>query len=765
MNSSLLNNRCVGVPLLSKGKTFCERAFFALVLLGVVASTTPLFGQIFSVGGRSANPGYFANRDGSLTVSYTVSMTGGNQLQGVVPYLDQPECLTYGNRQIFNITYLGHGSSLGNLSTSEIPIWNSNTEQTVWFNIHMYDNNLMCPATAAADLAAECLTFQLLFSFDGTTQRVPVVYDQSQLLVFNNPPTNGTQIVDVLWDTDPRPRVQGYCQTYTESFGVLVRDQGIDLAQVRNDNNRIYYGVNWSLNINTEQGQFNWGTALSGIQIPLSNDLLLFNLGAFMAQGLIDIIPTDTQIFRGPNDTFPLDEIGGSGRYNQAECDAETWNFWDITDFPFDNGTVRDGVGSIPDLRTLRIQKNQFNISYRSSALYLVNLNGCSTATAFGDDQNAEAATFTRFQLDNQGRASVTVDVPAAWKLGGDLRDGYSVRWFARAANDFLEVSGTTQDPLDSKALSADLLLPVANADAYQVIAQITHEASGSMVSVESPAHGFSYQALAEPAILFGDVQDDSQLNVGEILEQPLTFTNNTGFNLENVTLDLAFEGGSDAVFGFGTANTGIQSQTCGDRRMVQSASLFADAELSTDLWFKPLRVPGICNANNPYRFSITTSYELLGTQHSYTQYFEITPGCVDNNPHNVDLDGLVVYWGTCDSGGIRLPIFGDSTYIYRWFDSAESLCRNQAEPGVDTDFWHVPDLPQTVDVFAEVTDAQTGLARIYPLRVVVFENLPTREAFLPSWREETITDPDLDNDGLVTVLDGVIFFSAGGCD
>lgn len=727
--------------------------------------TTPLFGQIFSVGGRSANPGYFANRDGSLTVSYTVSMTGGNQLLNVVPYLDQPECLTYGNRQIFNITYLGHGPALGNLSPSEIPWWDTNTEHTVWFNIHMYDNNLMCPSTAAADLAAECLTFELLFSFEGVNQRVPVVFDQSQLLVFNNPPTNGTQVIDVLWDTDPRPRIQGYCQTYNTDFGPLVRDQGVNLSQVRNDNNRIYFGINWSLNIDTEQGQFSWGTALSGIQIPLSNNLLLFNLGTLMLQGLIDIIPVETQIFRGPNDTFPLDELGGSGLYNQAQCDLETWNFWDITDFPYNNATVRDGIGSITDLRTLRIQKNRFNISYRSSALYLVNLNGCSTASAFGNDVNAESAGFTRYQLDNQGHASVTVDVPSAWKLGGSLRDGYSVKWFARANNDFTQVFGLTQDPLDPKALSAELLLPLANADAYQIIAQITHEASGSVVSVESPAHGLTYDALVEPTILFGDVRDDVELNVGEILEQPLTFTNNSGFNLENVTFELAFEGGSDAVFGFGTANTGIQSQVCGDRRTVQSANVAAGGELTTDLWFRPLRVPGQCNGNDPYRFSVTTSYQLLGTDHSYIQYFEVTPGCTDNNPHNVDLDGLVAYWGTCDSGGIRLPIFGDSTYSYRWFDSADSLCRNLVEPGVDTEFWRVPDLPQSVVVYAEVTDTRTGLIRIYPLSVVVFENLPTREEFLPSWREETITDPDLDKDGLVTVLDGVIFFSAGGCD
>ncbi|CAM2009932.1 hypothetical protein [Acanthopleuribacter pedis] len=750
---------------MSEGKTFLSKTFFALVLLGAVACITPSFGQTFSISGRSANPGYFANRDGSLTVSYTVNLSGGFSLANVVPYLEQPTCATYGNRRIFNITYPGFGSSLDNLSQTDIPSWTNNTTQTVWFNVHMFDNSIMCPSTAAAELGSDCLTFDLLFSFSGNDQRVPVGLDQSQLLAYTNPPTDGVRVVDVLWDTNPAPRVEGWCQNYDDDFEVLVDDRGVIAAQVANDNNRIYYGVNWSLNIDTPRGQFDWRGALSTIKIPLSDDFQKLDLGLAIFEGRVDLIPQETRIVREDQTTFPLAAMGGFGnQYNAPECDLESYNFWDITDLAHRTGTVRDNVGSITQFRTVEVEKFSFNISYRSSALYLVNLNGCTSSSAFGTDQGAESMTFTRYQLDDQGVASVTVEVPASLKSGGDLADGYTVKWFARTNENYEAVNLVGGGPPDPQALSTTLQVPITAADATEIIAQITHTASNSVISIVSPGHGLTYQQLAAPQFLDNEVVDDGRFQVGESAMQNLVFTNNTGFDLTDVTFTLSAEGGSPAQFGFGTTLTGIQGQSCSIARSVFTTNLVSGQRFSIDLLVKKLYETGVCNANNNYRFALTTAYELNNVTHSYAQHFELTPGCTDDNPHGIDMDGLVTYWGTCPTGGIRLPIFGDSIYSYRWFDSAASLCLNTWEDGVDTDFWSVPDLTQTGDVYVEVTDFQTGLKRIYPLRVIVFDNLPTQAELLPSWREETITDVDLDNDGLVTALDAVIFYSAGGC-
>lgn len=736
------------------------------MLLGLTATAIPMFGQTFRVDQRPEGIGYFANRDGSLTVAYEVNLSQSNGLFNVVPFLESPSCATYAGRQIFNITYLGHGASRDTLSQDEISVWHNNTSQTVWFNVHMFDNNIMCPSTAAATLAAECLTFQLAFSFEGTQQRVPVGLDTQQLLTFGNPPTNGVQVVDVLWDTDPRPRVEGLCQLYTQDFQVLVTDQGVNAAQVANDNNRIYYGINWSLNIDTPQGQFSWRSALEGISIPLSNSFSRFDLGRFILQETVDLIPENTQIFDTDQTLFPLAPLGGSGtEFNAAECDRETYNFWDVTDLEFENGTVRDGIGQITGLRTLTVDKFSLNISYRSSALYVVNLNGCASSSAFGTDSDAESMAFTRYQLDDQGNASVTVDVPSTLKSGGNLAEGYTIEWFFRSHNNFAKVTPVVEDPDAAQALSTTLQVPVTLADAGQIVAQITHTASNSVVSVVSPAHGFEYDTLPAFSFMDGEVQDDGALQVGETVEQNLSFTNRTGADLTDVTFTLSREGGSGAQFGFGTDQSGIQSQSCAVARTVLTTNVTAGQTVSTNLWIKKFFIEGDCNANSNYRFAITTAYELNGTSHSYTQHFEVTPGCADDNPHNIDLDGLIAYWGTCPTGGVRFPIFGQGTYSYRWFDSAASLCFNSPEAGVTTDFWDVPDLTQTGFVYVEVLDVDTGLQRIYPFRVIVFDNLPTQAEFLPSWREETVSDVDLDNDGVVTVLDSVIFFSAGGCD
>ncbi|QTD48393.1 hypothetical protein [Sulfidibacter corallicola] len=659
-----------------------------------------------------------------------------------------------------------------------VPSWGPNTTQSLTFNIHMVDNSFMCPDLGPANLPADCLTFEVGFTHAANPNLV-FASDSSNQLRFSNPPADGIRVVDVISDTNPAPRTEGGgCSLYnSSSWTVPIRDQGLNRSQVDNTSYRLFLGIDWNLNVNNVPSGENleWWNGLASFQYPLGNSY--YDLWVALVREEIAMIDPSTQIFDASNRLFPQRELGGHGLFNQIDCDSETWNFFDITEQEVNGQTVREVLTS-PVSIPVRFQQRNTRVNFRSAALYVMNVNGCTQASAFGDIANLNAFQFTQFAMDEDGNAEAAVSVPAAWRSGNQLTGSYTIEWYYRQTDSFARatrIGGGTTDP---RALSTDLSLPSGEPGEYQIEARIKHS-SGAVISVVSPAHGLTYQSLVEP--LFLDAEDpiaDTYLDLGEILEQPFSFRNDTGANA-TVRITLGSVSPADAQIAFGTDSQGLVHGACADSRQVISVGVNNGSTLNLGLWYRLLQLSRECES---LRFSIDVAYTQGSFTSSYKQTFSVLGNCQDeaakwfesdfekagatvpDNPFNVDLDGLLAFWGFCPNTPLAFPVLGQGNYRMRWFDGAESLCSDAPEAGVNGAVWADPDLTETGDIFVEIRDLDNDVTRVYPFRIVVVDVLPAREDLLPRWRESTNDDVDMNGDGFVDLLDMLIFYSAGGC-
>lgn len=614
---------------------------YSYLFLLLFLSAFPAFGQQFTVTEQLTNVKSFQNIDGSVAVAFRVryNTTEGapSTLTNVIPTLVVPDCAAFNSEIVFNATYLGRG--FPTYTFGPVPSWGNNTTQDLVFNIHMYNNNTFCPATNETPINLDeiCRTFELNFTY--TNQATPVVaVAENNALLFQNPVTDGFKIVQVISDSDGRPLPQGRCGLYTvNSVQIPISRYTLDRDIVLDPENRVLFGVDWNLNTNSGPVVFNYKIGIGDMQYPVGN--LLYNMWQHF------LIPSDAApLYHSENPQTILDQegnpltlglLGGNGGYNQADCETETFNWVDLSGVSVSGMPIRERVLTATLPLTYNITRGQSFLNFRRAMLVIAAENRCEFGNAFGLGPSETQFKFASVANLGDGRVTVALDVPTAWKNSAtptQLDSDYTVRWYytnerTLAPAVLADTSGDTDRRLD-----ATLSIP-GDPGSFGYQARITHNASGSVVTVDVPADSFQYAAFNRPTIANGESEPDDYLDAGETLLMPFSVKNDAD---EAVSLEVIFgivDNGHELLFdgSFGTGGT----QTDPTQHLIYSGALAAGQTLAGDLDAMLAGTSFICE---PITFFVETRYLLNGVLYSNYRTFNNEVNCLlDNSVFRAD--------------------------------------------------------------------------------------------------------------------------------
>lgn len=609
-----------------------HRLPFATLFFFLALSAFPAFGQQFTVTEQLTNVKSFQNIDGSVAVAFRVryNTTEGapSTLTNVIPTLVVPDCAAFNSEVVFNATYLGRG--FPTYSFGAVPSWGNNTTQDLVFNIHMFNNSTFCPANNETPINLDeiCRTFELSFTYTNRSEPV-VAVAQNNALLFENPVTDGFKIVQVVSDTDGRALPQGRCGLYTvNSLQIPVNRYTLNRDIVLDPSNRVLFGVDWNLNTNSGPIVFNYKIGIGDMQYPLGN--LLYNMWQHF------LVPSDNvPLYHTDNPQTILDQngnaltlgpLGGNGGFNEADCESETFNWVDISNISVSGMPIRERVltASIP--LTYNITRGQSFLNYRRAMVVIAAENRCEFGDAFGLGPTETQFKFASVANLGDGRVTVTLDVPTDWKNSTtptQLASAYKVRWYYTNEKTLAPAVLADTSGDSDRRLTATLAIP-GDPGAFGYQARITHEASGSMVTVDVAADRFQYEDLDRPTIANSEAEPDDYLDAGETLIMPFGVTNDAD---QAVSLQVAFgiiNNGHELLFDSSFSNGG--NQTDPTRHTVFSGSLAAGQTLAGDLDAMLAGTSFICA---PITFFVETAYQLNGVVYSNYRTFSKEVNCL----------------------------------------------------------------------------------------------------------------------------------------
>ncbi|MBO1320063.1 hypothetical protein [Acanthopleuribacter pedis] len=603
----------------------------------------PAFGGQFTVTEQLTNVKSFQNIDGSVTVAFRVSYTDlltNDPVRNVVPTLTVPDCAAFGGEVVFNTTYLGRG--FPNPTIGAVPTWNNNATQDLVFNIHMFNNSTFCPLNneTPINLDEVCRTFTLSFThFD---QRSPVeALDPNNLLLFENPVTDGFKIIHTLSATNPaRIQEQGNCGLYTTNATIQIPvNRFTPNASIVNDpNNRILWGIDWNLNTNNQSVPVDYRIGIGNLLFPIGN--LSYNLWQhFLLPSdnvpmIYDEMPQSIVDQNGTN--LVLGPLGGNGESNAEDCDLETWNFLDLTGVTVEGTPIRQQIINGTLALTLNIDRGGTFISFREAMLVVATENRCEFGDAFGMGPTESQFKFASVNDTGGGLVTVTLAVPDAWKNatnGGQLSSDYTIDWYYHNATSLAEANLVDDSAANARNLTQTLSLP-GNAGDFGYQARITHSASGSVVTVDVPADAFSYGDLDRPSIVNAEAFPDEYLDAGETLVMPFTLLNGLE---ETVNVEVVFgvtEGNHSMVF---DANFGDNRTQISSNRFSLSDAVLGGQSFGGDLQATLAATTVVCE---PITFFVETHYTLNGVTYSTRRTFSEEANCLlDNSVFEIGTD------------------------------------------------------------------------------------------------------------------------------
>ncbi|QTD53078.1 hypothetical protein [Sulfidibacter corallicola] len=565
-------------------------------------------------------------------MAYRVRYTGSTSIQNVLPVLTPPECAQFGGTSVYNVTYLGR--NFPNPVAGPVSTWLSGNEEDFVFNIHMYDNGVVCPSDSEPNLPVDCRRFSLSFTFAGADDPVPAT-DSANRLLFDNAITDGFQVLDVISETNPAE-----CSLFAQSFfDINVIDRGFSSADVANLENRIFLGVDWNLNINNLPGggTLDWRQGLDEFEYPIAHRKA-YRLWSNLMLGNMENIDPATPIIDLDGLPFEQFALGGTGLFNQVDCDTESFNFFDITDAEVESSTVRNLIGSHTN-HLLEVTRDNTRVNFRYAALYLVTPNTCSQSSAFGARPASADFRIASTDFPEPNRVEVVLEVPQAWRdttNNARVSNDYSITWYYRNDSTLVPAAIVDGGSESSRELEVTLNVPYSAPDQYVIEARITHEDTDAMVSVVSPTHDIDYTGLTGRSFLNAENPTaDNFLDPGETLSVPFALENIGADQLDNVTVTLGLVSPLDAELGFGLEVVTRRGAQRADSHQVDMGNLNAGEILDMDLLYRLFYASQTCS---DMEFFVNVAYQNGSFRTSHRRTLTVRTNClIEDTTHSID--------------------------------------------------------------------------------------------------------------------------------
>ena len=585
------------------------------------------FGQTFSVLDETTGRTFFDTLDGTTEFRFSVRLSSGSTLSGVVPELVPPACATQSGQPIFNTTFMGQVG--GSTTSLAIPTWSNNQTKELIFRVHLFDNNVVCdgPLACGGDF-----DFQLRFTHSNNSNPI-TASDPSNFLDITGPPTDGFQIVATVSETLPSA-----CKPYIgNNESILVDYNGFPKSLLNDPEVKVFLGVDWNLNINNVSPPFSFAVGLKNFFYPTGsaiNDVVLLK-GTSDTEPQLPLIPEDTVIL-DPNN-FPLTQgpLGGNGPLNGTnDCTVSTWNFFDITNIsPLSGGAppIIDHLEAI-DTNRLTMSASLTQLNFRKAGIYLLKPSGCKEGVAFGAPPTQ--IQFEEYHLLPGGIADVALSLPASWTTAGgtQLNSNYTIQWFYRNQGALTRATLPGGGSTNARNLSTMLSVPFSDPSDFIIEARISLVGSNAIVSVQSPGHDLTYSGLSNRSFEnaeFGDSgfpSPDNYLDAGEMLVQELN-VQNIGSFANNVTVTIGRNSPKDSDFAFGSrqaADVFFGAGLAGNEQVFQT-NLNNNASFDIELLYELLQSKAACDDIDLF---FEVSYQNQGMETSFRQEFSTPSNC-----------------------------------------------------------------------------------------------------------------------------------------
>lgn len=217
--------------------------------------------------------------------------------------------------------------------------------------------------------------------------------------------------------------------------------------------------------------------------------------------------------------SVPLQPLGGGG--GQFGAAGSGWNFYDVGDVSLGHcGTVRSSLGYTTSPYITTFEMFQVPVNIREMALYLGRPTSCEPGPyAFGTAP-AGSLKLHSLMVEANGDVRVEIDVPTAWKSGAQLKPDYAITWQYLHRTGVRTLTGIPPRQLDLNVQVSEW------GPNSQIVAQIEHLPSGSMVSVKTPRPPFAITRQSS-SFVGAESPPDNYLDPGE--------TETVTWQLENV--------------------------------------------------------------------------------------------------------------------------------------------------------------------------------------------------------------------------------------
>ena len=601
--------------------------------------------QTFNVISRTSLNDFFNTLDSSYIVRFNVSLSSPTALTNVVPTLTPPNCLDGSGLPVFNTTYQGFTGQT-DPTNLVIPSWTNGQQRELIFLVHLYDQQGGAGSDYCSGVLCSDLDFNLQFSYTGQTSPVAAL-DPNDELSFQQP-QDGFFVEDIHSITPSGPPA---CQSYSQAvFTIALQPQTFNHSLLSDPDIRVLMGVNWNIHLDQtvppdDIPDLPFSNGIGIFLYPLSSSHIFDLVQQVSSQGL-NMVDQNSRIVDEDGEQFTLGPLGGKGPAG-LNCNYQSWNFFDITNRNVPGGQVKTVLNNLPVNSEIQAGIGVTLINFRRAGIFLARQGSCSTSTAFGDSPND--FQITALNLLPGSQATVSVQVPAAWKSGSQLTSAYQIQWFYRNHNTYKKATKPGGGATALRNLTETIALPYAAPANFAIEARIEHVSTGSVVSVVSPRHQFNYTGLASGGFSNAEASPDIYLDPGESYVIPATVQNQTGKTVQDVKIKLGVTGPAGIDVGLSGETAALTTYADPSGIVFSQASMPNSQLVDIDLIYQLLCMSQSCQDISGY---MEFSFRDGAFNTSYRQNITVPGNCQFEN-QTISMDGS---WTALECFGTPTP-------------------------------------------------------------------------------------------------------------
>jgi len=499
-----------------------------MILILLMGSTLYSFGQI-SVTARNFPNGDTATMrlDHTIVVDYTI--TAGTTLRNVLPTLIPPPCAVVGGAPIINCTT--------NLTQpiTQIPTGSS---VTVRFYVHLYEESNICGSDNPY-CSGGLLDFSMVVQSD---EGQFFANDLNHYLEYTVP-ENDILSLDFVCSERVTP-----ISLLDSATGFLlenvydVNSSGYDL---QDSDTRIFLYIDWQAQSSTPWVVHTISPAAGGSPTPCYFSFLP-PLGTGAIEQFSGIAEDRTSA--NPEDWHIITQsaVGGAGGISEMTKGIGV-NLFDVSSLNTScSSSIRNDIGYNLSQNYFALVNLSHQVLIREMKLMLGHYSNCvADFSTFMAPPSSSEFYFSNLFYSTQGNVQGTLQVPASWKSGANLKSNYSVHWYLRSDHAMIDLGGSGQVLTFNGSAGTE----IDDFSNYRLEARVTYDDGTRLgvVSTSSAGPGFGIElddlefSMAED---FDEGYDPDQfLDPGEEVS--------VGIILKNQgTLDWPFDV-NDVAFGY----------------------------------------------------------------------------------------------------------------------------------------------------------------------------------------------------------------------